>query len=73
MPGKVAGSLTKKDYPTYGGMGGRGAPKLKGDGKGDLLARVKVNVPKKVSKAEREALENLRKVSRENPREGMVA
>jgi molecular chaperone DnaJ len=48
---------------------GRGAPKLKGGGKGDLLARLKVSVPKKVSKAEREAIENLRKVSRENPRE----
>jgi molecular chaperone DnaJ len=48
---------------------GRGAPKLKGDGKGDLLARVKLSVPKKVNKAEREAIENLKKVSRENPRE----
>jgi molecular chaperone DnaJ len=48
---------------------GRGAPKLKGGGKGDLLARVKLAVPKKVSKAEREAIENLQKVSRDNPRE----
>jgi molecular chaperone DnaJ len=52
---------------------GRGAPKLKGGGTGDLLARVKLAVPKKVTKAEREALENLQKVSRENPRAGMVA
>ena len=36
---------------------GRGAPKLKGGGKGDLLARVKVTVPQKLSKAEKEALE----------------
>ena len=49
---------------------GRGAPRLKGGGKGDLLARVKVSVPKKVNKAEREAIENLRKVSRERPRAG---
>jgi molecular chaperone DnaJ len=48
---------------------GRGAPKLNGGGKGDLLARVRVSVPKKLSKAEREAVENLQKVSRENPRE----
>jgi DnaJ-class molecular chaperone len=48
---------------------GRGAPQLKGNGRGDLLARVKVTVPKKLNKAEREALEEYGKVSRENPRE----
>jgi molecular chaperone DnaJ len=48
---------------------GRGAPHLKGNGRGDLLARVKVTVPKKLSKAEKEALESYSKVSRENPRE----
>ncbi|MDP8910590.1 MAG: molecular chaperone DnaJ, partial [Actinomycetota bacterium] len=48
---------------------GRGAPKLNGAGRGDVLARVRLTVPKKLTKAEREALENLRKVSRENPRE----
>jgi molecular chaperone DnaJ len=52
---------------------GRGAPKLKGGGRGDLLARVKIVVPKKVSKAEREALEALQKASRENPRERLFA
>jgi molecular chaperone DnaJ len=52
---------------------GRGAPKLNGGGKGDLLARVRVSVPKKLTKAEREALENLQKVSRENPRERLSA
>ena len=41
---------------------GRGAPKLKGGGKGDLLARVKLTVPEKVSKQERKLLEELRKV-----------
>jgi molecular chaperone DnaJ len=48
---------------------GRGAPKLKGSGKGDLLARLRVNIPTKLSKAEREAIENLQKVSRDDPRE----
>jgi molecular chaperone DnaJ len=48
---------------------GRGAPKLKGSGRGDLIARLKVTVPKKLSKAEKDALENLQSVSRENPRE----
>jgi molecular chaperone DnaJ len=42
---------------------GRGAPKLKGGGKGDLLARLRLEVPQKVSKKERELLEELRKVS----------
>jgi molecular chaperone DnaJ len=46
----------------------RGAPKLKG-GKGDVLARVRVAVPTKLTKAEREAIENLQKVSRQDPRE----
>jgi molecular chaperone DnaJ len=48
---------------------GHGAPRLKGSGKGDLLARVRVTVPKKLNKAEREAVEALQKVSREQPRE----
>jgi molecular chaperone DnaJ len=48
---------------------GRGAPKIHGGGKGDLLARVRVTVPRKLSKAEKEALEGYRKVSREQPRE----
>ncbi len=42
---------------------GRGAPKLSGSGKGDVLARVRIEVPKRVSKKERELLEQLRKVS----------
>jgi molecular chaperone DnaJ len=43
---------------------GRGAPKLKGGGKGDVLARLKIAVPKKPNKKERELLEELRKVQR---------
>jgi molecular chaperone DnaJ len=41
---------------------GRGAPKLKG-GKGDVLARLKLEVPKKLNKKQRELLEELRKLS----------
>jgi molecular chaperone DnaJ len=48
---------------------GRGAPKLKGSGHGDLIARVHLTVPKKLSKAEKEAIEKLQQVSREDPRE----
>jgi len=50
---------------------GHGAPKLDGSGKGDLIARLRVTVPKKLTKKEREALEELQKVSREDPREAL--
>jgi molecular chaperone DnaJ len=43
---------------------GRGAPKLRGAGRGDVLARLKIAVPKKPNKKERELLEELRKVQR---------
>jgi molecular chaperone DnaJ len=42
---------------------GRGAPKLKGGGKGDVLARVKIDVPKKLNKRGRELLEEFQKVA----------
>jgi molecular chaperone DnaJ len=51
---------------------GRGAPKLNAGGKGDLLARLNVTVPKKLTKAEREALEAYQRSSREQPREHMA-
>jgi molecular chaperone DnaJ len=51
---------------------GRGAPKLNGGGKGDLLARLVVTVPKKLSKAEKEALVAYGDVSREQPREHLA-
>jgi molecular chaperone DnaJ len=38
---------------------GRGAPRLKGSGKGDVLARVRIQVPKRVNKKERDLLEEL--------------
>ena len=42
---------------------GRGAPKLKGTGKGDVIARVHIEVPKKLNKRQRELLEEFRKVA----------
>ena len=50
---------------------GQGAPKLSGGGKGDLIAKLHVAVPKKLSKQEREALEQLQKVSHEDPRDAL--
>ena len=43
---------------------GRGAPKLRGEGRGDVLARLKISVPKKPNKKERELLEQLQKVQK---------
>lgn len=51
---------------------GHGAPKLDG-GRGDLLARLRLAVPTRLSKQEREALENLQKVTRDNPRDRLSA
>ena|SRR5579883_1672178 len=42
---------------------GRGAPKLKGSGQGDVLARIRIEVPRRVSKKQRELLEELRKAT----------
>src|SRR5712691_6920377 len=64
-PGSQDGQLLR--------MRGHGAPKLKGGGRGDLLARLQIAVPKKLTKKEREALEELRKVSREDPREALFS
>jgi molecular chaperone DnaJ len=52
---------------------GKGAPKLKGSGRGDLLARVNVVVPKKLKKRERELLEELQKQSHEDPRQAFFS
>ena len=42
---------------------GRGAPRLSGSGKGDVLARVRIQVPKRINKKERQLLEELQKVT----------
>ena len=42
---------------------GRGAPRIDGKGKGDVLARVRIQVPKRVNKKERELLEQLKELA----------
>ena len=62
-PGSQDGTLLR--------MRGHGAPKLNGSGRGDLLARLRLVVPKKLTKKEKEALQELQKASRQNPREAL--
>jgi molecular chaperone DnaJ len=53
-----------------------GAPKLNGGGTGDLLVRIRIAVPSKLSKQEREALEKLDELQRSshgNPRDRLFA
>ncbi len=55
---------------------GRGAPKLKGQGNGDLLVRLRIAVPSKLSKQERETLRKLDELQRSShgdPRERLFA
>ena len=52
---------------------GRGAPRLSGSGRGDVLARVRISVPKKLTKRERDALEELQKAEGGNPRERFIS
>jgi molecular chaperone DnaJ len=52
---------------------GKGAPRLKGAGRGDVLARLGVAVPKRLKKRERELLEELQKVASEDPREDLFS
>jgi molecular chaperone DnaJ len=47
---------------------GKGAPKPRGKGHGDLLATVKVEVPGKLTKEERELLSQLKDMQKESPR-----
>jgi molecular chaperone DnaJ len=54
-------------------MRGHGAPKLDGKGRGDLLARLRLTVPKKLSKKEREAIEELQKAQHDDPREALFS
>jgi molecular chaperone DnaJ len=48
---------------------GKGAPKLNGGGRGDLIARLRVEVPNDLTRQQREALEKYARLEDGNPRE----
>jgi molecular chaperone DnaJ len=50
-------------------VAGKGAPKLKGSGRGDLIARLKIQIPDTLSAPEREALERYQRLDTRNPRQ----
>lgn len=52
---------------------GQGAPRLKGEGRGDLIATLRVQVPRELSKKQREALERFAKLDDRDPRETLFS
>ena len=52
---------------------GKGAPKLKHEGRGDLIARIRVRVPHELSDAQRAALEQFAELDQTNLRAGLFA
>jgi DnaJ-class molecular chaperone len=50
---------------------GLGMPRLGGGGRGDLLVRLKVVLPRGLSAEERRLVEQLARLRRENPRASM--
>src|SRR5215211_1866517 len=60
-PGSETGKLLR--------LKGHGAPRLKGSGRGDLIARLRVTVPKKLTKKQRGLLEEFARATQEEPRD----
>ena len=54
-------------------IGGQGAPRLKGEGRGDLIAKLRVEVPRELSDAQRKALEKFAKLDDRDPRETLFS
>jgi DnaJ-class molecular chaperone len=54
-------------------IGGQGAPRLKGGGRGDLIAKLRVEVPRELSDDQREALEAFAKLDTRDPRETLFS
>ena len=54
-------------------IGGKGAPRLKGEGHGDLIATLRLDVPRDLSAKQREALEKFAKIDARDPRETLFS
>lgn len=52
---------------------GKGAPRLKSQGRGDLIATLRVQVPRELSKKQRDALERYAKLDERDPRETLFS
>lgn len=64
-PGTQSGSLLR--------LRGKGYPRVKGNGRGDFIIRIKVDVPRKVSRQEKELIEKLSAPNAGNLREGIFS
>ena len=54
-------------------IGGQGAPRLKGGGRGDLIATIRLDVPRELSAKQRDALEKFAKIDARDPRETLFS
>ena len=54
-------------------IGGKGAPRLKGEGRGDLIATLRLDVPRELSQKQRDALEKYAKLDARDPRETLFS
>lgn len=54
-------------------ISGKGAPRLKGGGRGDLIAKVRLDVPRELSAKQRDALEKFAKLDARDPRETLFS
>jgi len=59
-PGTQSGSLLR--------MRGKGYPRVKGNGRGDFIVRIKIDVPRKISKQEKEIIEKISMLNTEELR-----
>lgn len=54
-------------------IGGKGAPRLKGEGRGDLIATLRLDVPRELSQKQKDALEKYAKLDARDPRETLFS